>query len=182
MPTLTKSLKEKIHQLKSAIDSQQQELAAYKLVLQIETKNEKPVVPAAAPVAEPSPSPKSDVSYSGNKTALIVDIVQSYGSTGATSKEIGFAFASRNIPVGSNFIYSTLGFLLSKKRLVRRDGKYFAAAKSAAIAPSSKPSVSPAKKQTPKTKGHISPEGIEKIRKAAKKRWAAKRAADRKAA
>jgi len=178
MPNLTKSLEEKIHQLQSAIDSQQQELAAYELVLQIETKNEQPVELAAAPVTEASQPAKVNVTYSGNKTTVVVDIIGSYGVEGCTSKEIASEFASRNILVKSNFIYSTLSFLLSKKRLVRRDGKYFAAANSSAIGLSTKPSVAPAKKQTPKTKRHISPEGIERIRKAAKKRWAA----DRKAA
>jgi len=182
MPTLTKSLEETIHRLKSTIESQQQELAAYELVLQIETRNEQPVDSAAAPVAEPSRSPKSAVPYSGNKTALIVDIIQSYGSTGATSKEIGSAFADRKISVGSNFIYSTLSFLLSKKRLVRRDGKYFAVTESTVPPPSSKRSGRAAKKQTPTKKRQISPEGLKRIREAVKRRWAAKRAADRKAA
>jgi len=211
MSQLTKSLEKRIQELTSLIESQKTELAAYQHVLHMELSKEgapaKPVTiapelalalsTATAEAREPeAPSveaseaeaPASEVAYTGNKTALVSDIVKSYGRAGATPKDVEAFFAAKNIKRSTNLIYNTLSYLVARDRLVRRDGKYFlpgttpapakkkmAPAKKKAAAPVKTPAKSPAKRK-------LSPEGLKRIKEALKKRWADKRAADAAAA
>jgi hypothetical protein len=62
-------------------------------------------------------------------------------------------------------VYNVLSTLAASKKLDRRDGRYFVIAE---------------KTLTP-VKRKISPEGLQRIKDALKKRWAAKRAADTRA-
>jgi hypothetical protein len=188
MSQLSKSLEKRIQELTASIESQKTELAAYERVLHMElSKEEEPVeTPEVAPEitaalsahakAEPAVAKASGVAYSGNKTALVADIVKSFGSKGATPKDVDAFFAEKNIKRSKNLVYNTLSYLVTRKSLVRRDGKYFlpgttpaAAKKTAAAAPV-------------KTKRKLSPEGLKRIKEALKKRWADKRAADAAAA
>jgi hypothetical protein len=100
--------------------------------------------------------------------------VKSFGSKGATPKDVDAFFAEKNIKRSKNLVYNTLSYLVTRKSLVRRDGKYFL--------PGTTPA--PAKKTAApvKTKRKLSPEGLKRIREALKKRWADKRAADAAAA
>jgi len=141
---------------------------------------EKPAVVPAAPAAK-----KTDVAYTGNKTALVVDIVKSFGGTGATPKDVDAFFNAKNIKRSTNLVYNTLSYLVARDRLVRRDGKYFlpggtpAPAKKKAAAPAAKKASAPVKAPV---KRKLSPEGLKRIKEALKKRWADKRAADAAAA
>jgi len=195
MSQLSKSLEKRIQELTSSIESQKTELAAYQRVLHMELAKESApsesvnVAPeialamstekAEAPVTE-APAPKvAEVAYAGNKTALVSDIVKSFGSAGATPKDVDAFFNAKNIKRSTNLVYNTLSYLVTRKRLVRRDGKYFlpgaTPAPATKKAPAKKKAAAPAK--TP-TKRRLSPEGLKRIKEALKKRWADKRAAE----
>ena len=177
MPQLTKSLKTRIEELTASIEVQTAELAAYERVLHIELAKE------GAPAEEiPSdlrtqtnavhtPSAKgvdpTTIEFTGNKTALVSEIVKSYGSAGASSKEVNQVFTARKIKRGKNFVYKTLSHLAAQKRLQLRDGRYYGLG-SATVSKSG--SGAPAKKK-------MSAAAIKKIREGVKKYWATKKAA-----
>jgi hypothetical protein len=185
MSQLSKSLEKRIQELTASIESQKTELAAYERVLHMElSKEESPaeVAPVAPEIAvalaahskAETPAPKATgVSYSGNKTALVADIVKSFGSKGATPKDVDAFFNEKNIKRSKNLVYNTLSYLVTRKSLVRRDGKYFLSGTATAAPAKKKAAAAPVK-----TKRKLSPEGLKRIKEALKKRWADKRAAD----
>ena len=184
MSQFANSLKTRIQDLAASVETQKTELAAYERVLQIELARESatptgPIerpslthstVPESAPV--PSAVDPANLTFTGNKTTLVGDIVKSYGSAGASPKEVEEIFSARKIKRSKNLVYNTLSYLVSKKKLKRRDGRYFSVLTTPV----------PQSGSTAPTKRRISPEGLKRIREGAKKRWAAKRAADRAAA
>jgi hypothetical protein len=193
MSQLSKSLEKRIQELTASIDAQKTELAAYQRVLHLEIS--KGTAPSETePVAEEAPSAAphdesetesamssmevSDVSFKGNKTTLVADIVKTYGSSGATPKEVDAFFTSKNIPRSKNLVYNTLSYLVTRKKLIRRAGKYFAAAGPFPARKKRGPKKAAAKKVVAKAaKRKFSPEGLKRIQDALKKRWADKRAA-----
>lgn len=205
MSQLSKSLEKRIQELTTSIEAQKTELAAYERVLHMETtKGTSPVETSdahealiaashpttkkkraskkaaksvSAPAAPTTAAPDaSSVPFTGNKTSLVAEIVKSYGSTGATPKDVDAFFTARNVERSKNLIYNTLSYLVAQKKLQRRDGKYFTAGGSNA-APAKKNTAPAVAKKAP-TKRRLSPEGLKRIKEALKKRWAAKRAAE----
>jgi hypothetical protein len=173
MPTLTKSLEKRIQELRSSIDAQKAELAAYERVWEVERAkgNRSPV--AQTPDDEPElekPVQESvtlaDPEFTGNKTEFITSILRARGTSGATPKEIDDVFSAHAIARSKNLIYNALSFLLKRKRLIRRAGRYFPLSAAGG-----------AKKSAPSKKRRISAEGLKRISEANKKRWAALRAA-----
>jgi hypothetical protein len=179
MSQLTKSIKTRIQELTTSIEAQRTELAAYERILEIESaKVNTPVVetksqtkPAPTPAAPPVEH--SQIAFTGNKTTLVADIVKSFGSAGVSPKDVDKFFTARKIKRSKNLIYNTLSYLVSQKKLQRKDGRYFALAGGAV--PQTAAAAAPKKRR-------LSPAGLKRIREAVKKRWAAKRAADRAAA
>jgi hypothetical protein len=180
MSQFIKSLKTRIQELNTSIEAQKTELATYQQLLQIEVaKTITPNTPSpgvtssetkptqSAPVA---PAPETaPIAFTGNKTTLVADIVRSLGNSGASPKEVDQFFSARKIKRSKNLIYNTLSYLVSQKKLERRDGRYFGVVS----APG------PQKVATAPTKRRLSAAGLKRIREAVKKRWAAKRAADK---
>jgi hypothetical protein len=204
MSQLSKSLEKRIQELTASIESQKIEIAAYERVLQMElSKEDAPAEtvtvapeitlavadPKKAPVAEIKPKAPvtkvAEVAYAGNKTALVADIVKSFGSAGATPKDVDAFFTAKKIARSSNLVYNTLSYLVAHGKLARSDGRYFLAGGAPApakkTAPAKKKSAV-AKKTGAPTKRRLSPEGLKRIKEALKKRWADKKAADAAAA
>jgi hypothetical protein len=188
MSQLSKSLEKRIQELRVSIQAQTTELAAYERVLGLEVAKENAppdssteaalavknhLKAALAESALKGPLGKAaDVSYTGNKTSLIAGIVKSYGSTGATPKDVDAFFSAKGIERSKNLIYNTLSYLVAQKKLSRRDGKYYMLG---GVTPSKKKAAAPA---VAPTKRRLSPEGLKRIKEALKKRWADKRAAE----
>jgi hypothetical protein len=187
-PQFKKTLETRIQELTTAIEAQTTELAAYEKVLQIElakdsTPTEKTpseVESKPAPVslepAAPEVAPASElagIKFTGNKTTLVADIVKSYGKAGAVPKDVEKIFTDRKIERSKNLVYNTLSYLVGQKKLRRHNGRYFGVSTAAAT---------PTNNGAAPTKRRISPAGIKRIKEAMKKRWAAKKAADRAAA
>lgn len=124
-----------------------------------------------AVAVESAPEASAAVPFTGNKTSLVAEIVKSYGSAGATPKEVDAYFTARNVERSKNLIYNTLSYLVAQKKLKRRDGKYFTTGRGSKVAKKS----AAATKKAP-TKRRLSPEGLKRIKEALKKRWAAKKA------
>lgn len=131
---------------------------------------------ASAETPAEAPAGLSNVPFTGNKTTLVAEIVKSYGSQGATPKDVDAFFTSRKVERSKNLIYNTLSYLVAQKKLQRRDGRYFMAGTKASTAPAKKIPATATKKAP--TKRRLSPEGLRRIKEALKKRWAAKRAAE----
>ena len=174
----------RIHELTASIDAQKTELAAYQQFLQIE-RAKAGTTTYESPSDAPSKTNLVHLQVVGcadrgtgphcndrNKTTLVADIVRAHGSLGASPKDVDQFFSARKIKRGKNLIYNTLSYLVSQKKLQRRDGRYFVAA-TAPVAQSQ--SAAP-------TKRRLSPAGLKRIREGVKRHWAAKRAADRAAA
>jgi hypothetical protein len=114
MPQLKESLKTRIQELTTSIDSQTAELAAYQSVLQIElakestsaegSPSEARAQTASVPTASIPAVDLSAVEFTGNKTAFVVAIVRAHGAAGATPKEIREVFATRKIPHSDNLM------------------------------------------------------------------------------
>ena len=175
----------RIHELTASIAAQKTELAAYQQLLQIERAKAGTATyesPSDAPSkTNPSSPPSTSVAptvelahiaTTGNKTTLVADIVRAHGSLGASPKDVDQFFSARKIKRGKNLIYNTLSYLVSRKKLQRRDGRYFVAA-TAPVAQS---------RSAAPTKRRLSRAGLKRIREGVKKHWAAKRAADKAAA
>ncbi len=181
MSQFTNYLKTRVRELTTTIDAQKTELAAYEQLLGIELAKESK--PAEKSPSESAPQAKviftptaptvalANVSYTGNKTTLMADIVRSFGKAGASPKDVDRILTEKKIERSQNLVYNTLSYLVGQKKLQRKDGRYFSVGTTPAPAKASK-SAAPAKRR-------ISPEGIRRIREAVKKRWAAKRAAER---
>jgi len=171
MSHFIKSLQTRIHELTASIDAQNIELAAYQQLLEIEAAKTGTSIegsPGSPHVASAAPAKDlAHISNTGNKTTLVGDIVAAHGNLGASPKDIDQFFSERKIKRSKNLIYNTLSYLVSRKKLQRRDGRYFGVA-SAPIPPA-----------TSTVKRRLSPAGRKRIQEALKKRWAAKRAADR---
>jgi hypothetical protein len=187
MSQLSKSLEKRIQELTASIESQKTELAAYERVLDMENSKENDAEGSSSIVHQPvtvvsrqghaehaGPAKKaSELEYTGNKTTLVAEIVKSYGSAGATPKDVDAFFTAKDIERSKNLIYNTLSYLVAQKKLHRRDGKYFVVG---GAMPAKKSGA--AKKTAAPTKRRLSPEGLKRIKEALKKRWAAKRAAE----
>jgi hypothetical protein len=173
MSSLTKSLEKRIQELRSSIDAQKVELAAYERVFEVERSKGNLPAGAHPPAEEPGivqksvqePVTPSDPEFAGNKTEFVASILKARGTSGATPKEIDGVFAARAIARSKNLIYNALSFLLKRKRLERRGGRYFSLSAGAR------------KKSAPAKKRRISAAGLKRISEANKKRWAAQRAA-----
>ena len=192
MPSLTKSLERRIQELKSSIESQRAELAAYERVLEIElghaggsqpvtaaetvdgaqgkvtsTEGQLPIDEASAGnvgIPQASRTETAPV-FSGSKTDLVAAIVKARGISGATPKEVSDVFSARRIARSKNLIYNALSALLKQKKLEKKDGRYFFVS-----------SHSREKHVAPR-KWTISAAGLKRIREANKKRWAKEKAA-----
>ena len=178
MTSLTKSLENRIQELKAAIESQRAELAAYEKVLEVERSSspqtsltEVPSLIDESVPAEAGTQPRSGTDpipeFTGNKTAFIAAIIKARGSAGATPKEISEIFASRGVARSKNLIHTALSSLLKQKKLQRREGRYFSGP-----GVSSQISVAP-------TKRKMSAAGLASIREANRKRWAKEKAPQR---
>ena len=130
---------------------------------------------AAGETRAETPAALSGVSFTGNKTTLVAEIVKSYGDAGASPKDVDAFFTARNVERSKNLIYNTLSYLVAQKKLQRHDGRYFSVGVKARPVAAKKTAA--ATKKAP-TKRRLSPEGLKRIKEALKKRWAAKRAAD----
>jgi hypothetical protein len=177
MSLFAKSLRTRIQEITASVETQKSELAAYERLLQIElakegtaTTTESPSEIRPTPTIEPANM--ANITFTGNKTTLVADIVKRHGSSGASPKDVDKVFSARKIKRSKNFIYNTLSYLAVQKKLERREGRYFAIITSPASTNHS----------TPPIKRRLSGAGLKRIREGVKKRWAAKRAADRAAA
>jgi Fe2+ or Zn2+ uptake regulation protein len=179
MSFLTKSLEKRIQELRTSIEAQTTELAAYEQVLALETgKPAEVAIPPAAPVpSHPPTSPSSTdrpitVEFNGSRSDFVAAVLQQRGSAGVTPREIADAFRARKVAISKNLVYNVLSLLFKRKSVRKSGGRYYlVAAKAAAkAAPPAAPS--------PATKKHrISEEGMRRIIAATKKRWALQRAA-----
>jgi hypothetical protein len=192
MPSLTKTLQKRIQELRSSIESQQAELAAYEKVLELELANPgqshqtevpdsadtdegiahptKPQVPTrVAAVTEAADATTvetgADLEFTGSKGNFVAAIVKAHGTSGVTPKDVEHIFSARRIKRSKNLIYNALSTLVKQKKLERKEGRYFFLS-----ADSSRKGVAPKKRK-------FSAEGLERIREASKKRWARERAA-----
>jgi hypothetical protein len=196
MSQLSDSLERRIQQLAASIEAQKAELIAYERVLQMELMKEGAsaeitVVEWEVPLeimaeaeregvivlSEEPAAVTSEAPVTGNKTALVEQIVTSRGSAGASPKDVDAYFTSRHIERSKNLVYNTLSYLVAHKRLERRDGKYFVAG-NAVASKKRGPAKKKASAEPAKKKRTLSPEGLKRIQDALKKRWALKKAAD----
>ena len=192
MSHFIKSLQTRIQELNTSIEAHKTELAAYEHLLQIETSKGN-VAPEVAPKKETAAPAKASpvhtapastgvglahIKSTGSKTTLIAEIVTAHGSQGASPKDVDQFFSARKIKRSKNLIYNTLSYLVAQKKLHRRDGRYFAAAGAPATKKAAAPAPAAPAAKAP-TKRRLSPAGLKRIREALKKRWAAKRAADK---
>jgi hypothetical protein len=171
MSTIIEPMQKRIREITDSIDAQKTELTAYERVLRIELARE--TASANGSTSPQAIEPELIVSLSAtnglvqadvsvtNKTAMVAEIVKSYGDAGATAKDVDTALTSRSIVRSKNMVYTALSYLLARKKLRRRDGRYYPIE-----AKAGKP-----------TKHRISPEGLQRIKDATQKRWAVKRAA-----
>src|SRR5690349_18047522 len=192
MPSLTKSLEKRIQELKTSIESQRAEMAAYERVLEIElahavrsqqadagetadgaqgkttpTEEQFPTHEASAGnarIAEASGTETAPV-FSGSKTDFVAAIVKARGISGATPKEVSDIFSARGIARSKNLIYNALSLLVKQRKLEKKDGRYFSV------------SAGSSEKPVDQRKRKISAEGLRNIREANKKRWAREKAA-----
>ena len=189
MSQLVESLRTRIEDLTASVETQKSELAAYQRVLQIELAGTTSPIERIPAVSRPPVTPvpttsmpdvdPTTIPFTGNKTALVAEIVKSHGSAGASSKEVEQVFKDRKIKRGDRFVYKTLVSLAEQKRLQRRDGRYYAVG---SVAVSKTGGLVTAKKKSggvSPTKKKMSPAAIKKIREGVKKYWAAKKAAAR---
>jgi len=192
MPSLTKTLQKRIQELRSSIESQQAELAAYEKVLELELANPgeshqtevpdsadtddglahstKPQVPIrVAAVTETGDATTieigAELDFTGSKGNFVAAIVKAHGTSGVTPKDVEHVFSTRRINRSKNLIYNALSTLVKQGKLERKEGRYFF------LSADSNPKVISPKKRK------FSPEGLERIREATKKRWARERAA-----
>lgn len=157
MSELAKSLDKKIQQLKASIEAQQAELAAYENVLEMESAK-KASAPKSSPVKNTGIPP-----FGGSKTELIVQTVKSYGSKGVSPREIDAVFSARNVSHSKNLVYNTLGYLVSNKKLSKREGRYYWIGGESAMVES-----------------RLSADGLKRIREGLQKRWTTKKKAEKK--
>jgi hypothetical protein len=192
MSSLTRPLQKRIQELKSSIESQKAELAAYERVLEIELassgqaqqlaiteiadttqrtatamERQSPTNETAAGETGITREPGTDrgPEFTGKKTDFVAAIVRERGSSGAAPKEVADVFAARGISRSKNLIYNALSLLVKQKKLQRNGGRYF-----------SESSDSSQKVSGPR-KWKISAKGLQRIREANKRRWAKKKAA-----
>src|SRR5205823_2280244 len=125
MPSLTKALEKRIQELKTSIESQRAEMAAYERVLQVElahagrskhadtaeigdgaqgkvtpTEGQFPTDEASAGNAGIAPASGTETApvFNGSKTDFVAAIVKARGIFGATPKEVSDIFSARRIP------------------------------------------------------------------------------------
>ncbi len=133
--------------------------------------SETPARPASVLTATKESVDLTNIAFTGNKTALAADIVKSYGSAGASSREVEQVFAARKIKRSRKFVTKTLSYLAAQKRLELRNGRYYGVGGETVMnSGGAAPSVAPAKKK-------MSAAAIKKIREGVRKYWASKKAA-----
>jgi len=175
MSTLSKSLEKRVQELRTSIEAQKIELAAYERVLELESKGGAPaeVGAAADSLAVPAMASSNahDLEFSGSRSDFVASILKNRAGAGATPQEIAKVFAMRKIPISKNLIYNVVSLLFKQKKIKKSGGRYYYAVRGAAAsAPASAPAAAPKKRR-------ISEEGMRRIIAATKKRWAAARAA-----
>jgi hypothetical protein len=178
MSLIANTLKIRIGEITASIAAQTAERAAFERVLQIELGKQTSLIQEAPKGNNSHPTPivkgsepaveLAGLSFTGNKTTLVADIVKGYGSAGASPKEISDVFTSRNIKRSKNLVYNTLSYLTAQKKLHRHEGRYYALL----------PSPIAQNHSVPPKKRKLSAAGLKAIREGVKKRWAAKRAAE----
>jgi hypothetical protein len=70
--------------------------------------------------------PQVEGKFTGNKRAVVMEIVKAAGSQGSTPKEIDKVFSQRGIARSRNLIYNTLSLMVQQGKLKRADGRYIA--------------------------------------------------------
>jgi hypothetical protein len=192
MSSLTKTLEKRIHELRSSIESQKAELAAYEKVLEIELANPgqshpieatedahtgagkahpvKPQLSAREPAASETGiattvETGADPEFTGSKGNFVAAIVKAHGTSGVTPKDVDQVFSARRIARSKNLIYNALSSLMKQGKLARKEGRYFFLS-----ADSNQKIAAPSKRK-------FSAEGLKRIREANKKRWARERSA-----
>jgi hypothetical protein len=178
MTTLSKSLEKRVQELRTSIEAQKIELAAYERVLELESKG---IAVAEVGTEADSPAAPSmasshahDLEFSGSRSDFVASILKNRAGAGSTPQEIAKVFAMRKIPISKNLIYNVVSLLYKQKKIKKSGGRYYYATRGAAAAAPAAASHSPA--ASPK-KRRISEEGMRRIIAATKKRWAAVRAA-----
>jgi hypothetical protein len=178
MTTLSKSLEKRVQELRTSIEAQKIELAAYERVLELESKGiaHAEVGTEAESAAAPSmaSSHAHDLEFSGSRSDFVASILKNRAGAGSTPQEIAKVFAMRKIPISKNLIYNVVSLLYKQKKIKKSGGRYYYAVRGAAAAAPAAASHAPA--ASPK-KRRISEEGMRRIIAATKKRWAAVRAA-----
>jgi hypothetical protein len=179
MTTLSKSLERRVQELRTSIEAQKIELAAYERVLELESKG---IAPAEVGTEADSPAAPSmasshahDLEFSGSRSDFVASILKNRAGAGSTPQEIAKVFAMRKIPISKNLIYNVVSLLFKQKKIKKSGGRYYYAARGAAAAVAA-PAASHSPAASPK-KRRISEEGMRRIIAATKKRWAAVRAA-----
>jgi hypothetical protein len=176
MSTLSKSLEKRVHELRTSIEAQKIELAAYERVLELESKEAAPAEAGTSADSMPSPSAASsnahDLEFSGSRSDFVASILKNRAGVGATPQEIAKVFAMRKIPISKNLIYNVVSLLFKQKKIKKSGGRYYYATRGGAAPAHHAPTASAAPK-----KRRISEEGMRRIIAATKKRWAAVRAA-----
>jgi hypothetical protein len=158
-------LNARVREAERIIAEQNENLAALRHLLRVEMaeSTSEPVVETVA-VAQTSPK------FAGNKAAFVLEIVKLFGSRGAVAKEVRQEFLTQKIPHGENAVYDALSYLVGRKKLERKEGRYFVVGKPLSGERLAKSSGS-----------RLSPAGRQRIVDAAKKRWAPKKVTARKA-
>jgi len=201
MSFLKKSLEKRIHELRTSIEAQATELAAYEQVLALESgkpagsispapaaiaalvSHHKASHPAKArhtPAAAFTPGAPITVEFNGSRSDFVASVLKQRGSSGVTPSEISAAFAARKVSVSKNLVYNVLSLLFKRKRVRKAAGRYYLLAGKVAAAAPTAAAASHARPAAPK-KRRISEEGMRRIIAATKKRWASQRAAKTKA-
>jgi hypothetical protein len=195
MSFLKKSLEKRIQELRTSIDAQKTELAAYEQVLALESgKPAEGIAPAPAALTtvvsqhrKKATAPTRSVpvtahgapvgaEFNGSRSDFVASAIKERGSAGITPQEISAAFAVRKIAVSKNLVYNVLSLMFKQKRVRKSGGRYYHLAGKAA-APAAAHSSSPSPSSTVPKKSRISEEGMRRIIAATKKRWALQRAA-----
>jgi len=200
MSFLKKSLEKRIHELRTSIEAQKTELAAYEQVFALESgkpagglapapaalaavislhKKKTAVQPKAKPkpAAAPVPSVPVAVGFNGSRSDFVASVLKQRGSTGITPQEISAALAARKIAVSKNLVYNVLSLMFKQKKVRKSEGRYYLLA-GKAMAPAAASPTPTSTSSAPK-KGRISEEGMRRIIAATKKRWALQRASKR---
>lgn len=124
MLNLATLLQKRIQEIHEVIETNEKERAVYERLLEIERAHQPPS-PTASLTVNTSLATPAEILATTNKTAMVAEIVKSFGTTGAAPKEVENYFAVHKIERGRNLVYSALSWLVAHNRLERREGRYF---------------------------------------------------------